>query len=847
MRAVPLLALLSGVAVAAGGAWLLPGERVSNGHRITPPVEATEVASFPANLALSPDGTRLAVVSQGYRQQISILDATDGRMLAAISLNAGAKEKKDAAYFGLRWAGDGRLFVARGHHDRVTEYTVSAKGEVALAREYADPADPKAPTKHFLAGFALLPNASGNAPRLVAARNEHAGDAARGELALLSSEGARTYARVGGFPLDVAAVGDDLLVTSERDGIVSIVRPSGSDSDEAKVDDVKVGRNPTHLLPTAEGVYVAVSGSDTVVLLDPRTRRIVRTILLRPTAFRGLPSCTPLGMATDAKNLYVALGDLNAVAVVERKTGDVEGYLPTGWYPTAVAVTPGGKLFVANAKGDRARNPNAKGGYVLNILEGTVSRIDLATVLKALPASTRQVLANAGADRKPPTLTNPGIRHVIYIVKENRTYDNVFGDIAGANGDPSITLFPREITPNQHALAERFGILDNFYVCADVSADGWNWSTSGMINEYTARNVPYNYSGRGRAYDQEGETNGYPVDLHRIPDVAESPGGYIWDAARRARVSLRNYGMFVGDVEALGATKPGSEANEARDVPNKRALVGATDESFRQYDLEYPDSEAFLRHGIEAPHKLKRFGAHGSPSRFSEWKREFDGCVKSGKLPALTLLRLPRDHTRGTATGASSARAMVADNDYAVGQVVDAVSHSPFWSSTAICVLEDDAQAGLDHVDAHRSIALVVSPYNRRAAAGKVNVDSRFFNTDSMLRTIELLLGMKPMSAYDATADPIDLFARTTVNAEPYAAILPARSILSEVNARTSYRAADSLRLIDRFREESAPDVELNDILWHSIRGRSVMPTTLHATSEDDEEDEEDERDRDEG
>ena len=808
------------------------GERVANGHRITPPADTAEVASFPANLALSPDGTRLAVVSQGYRQQLSILDARDGRLLSKLEANKGNGAAKEAVYFGLSWSGNDRLFVSRGHQDRVSAYRIGPSGEITPDGEYADPADPKAPTRHFLAGFAVAPGGHEDAPpKLVAARNEHAGDAARGELAILSPDGAKTYALVGGFPLDVASIGPDVLATSERDGLVSIVRTGG------RVDDVKVGRNPTHLLPTPEGVYVAVSGSDAIALLDPAAGRIRRTVLLRPPAFRGLPSCTPLGMAVDRENLYAALGDLNAVAVIDRKTGTVRGYLPTGWYPTAVAVTPAGRLFVANAKGTKTRNPNGKGGYVLNILEGTVGMIDLQTALKGLGASTRQVLANAGADRKPAKLANPGITHVIYIVKENRTYDNVFGDLPGANGDPSLTLFPREVTPNQHALAERFGVLDNFYVCADVSADGWNWSTSGMANEYTARNVPYNYSGRGRSYDQEGETNGVPVDRHGLPDVAESAGGYIWDAARRARVSLRNYGMFVGDVEALGARRPGNDDPEARDVPSKRALLGVTDESFRQYDLEYPDSEAFLKSGIDAPHKLKRFGAFGSPSRVSEWRREFDGYVKSGKLPALTLLRLPRDHTRGTAAGASSARAMVADNDYAVGQVVEAVSHSPFWASTAICVLEDDAQAGLDHVDAHRSIALVVSAHNRPATASGPPVDSRFYNTDSMLRTIELLLGIRPMTAYDATADPIAVFGVKGGNARPYDAILPARAILSEVNLRTSYRARDSERLIDRFREESAPDLELNDILWHSIRGRAVAPAVYGATAEDEDDD----------
>jgi phospholipase C len=230
--------------------------------------------------------------------------------------------------------------------------------------------------------------------------------------------------------------------------------------------------------------------------------------------------------------------------------------------------------------------------------------------------------------------------------------------------------------------------------------------------------------------------------------------------------------------------------------------------------MAYADSDAWTHYNTPAPKQAKAYGQFNAPSRFAEWKREFDAYVKNGDLPRFMMVRLPRDHTQGTTPDSSSPRAMVADNDYAVGQLVEAVSHSPYWKETAICIVEDDAQSGYDHVDAHRSIAFVISPYIKRGT-----VDSHFYNTDSMLRTMELLLGLPPMSQYDAIAAPIAVFGPTADNAEPYTAILPAREIIAEVNKATAYRAQDSLRLIHPLLADATPDDELNDILWHAIRG----------------------------
>jgi hypothetical protein len=299
-----------------------------------------------------------------------------------------------------------------------------------------------------------------------------------------------------------------------------------------------------------------------------------------------------------------------------------------------------------------------------------------------------------------------------------------------------------------------------------------------------------------------------------VPDVSAEPNGFIWDQCARQRVSYRNYGFFLSFKSNLKDPSTGQPLAEYN-APTKKNLVGNTDLDFPQFDTSFADSDAWVKYGLTAaPRQQATFGSHKDPSRVSIWKREFDAYVKAGNLPKFTMIRLMRDHTAGTGNGQTSPRGMVADNDYSVGQVVEAISHSPYWKRTVICVLEDDAQAGFDHVDCHRSPALVISPWIEK---GKV--DSRFYNTDSMLRTMGLILGLKPLSQYDAIASPISVFNKAAKNIQPYEAILPAKNIIGEVNRRTAYRSADSDRLIARFEEDSAPDIELNDILWGSIKG----------------------------
>jgi YVTN family beta-propeller protein len=814
--------LASIVAVSVAGAVslrLLQAPPTSTGLQLAPVGDQTEVGSFPVNMVLSPNGKFVIVSDCGARQQLSVLDASNSKVVSSIPFNEEKSgEGKQQMYYGLVFGSDGTLFVSRGGQDRVTRYTLSDDGKLTSAGE-----DLKVPGKdsdgpNFIAGLASSQDgkqlfAIGNESYLHKVNGQLTGGQGTFNTVDLATGSVQSSLDVGGFPFDVATAGKKVYVSSERDGVVTCVDPTTN----TVTGRLKTGDHPVNLRLSHDGskLFVSNASSDTVSVIDTSNDQILKTILVRPPLARGLPGTTPLGLALSADDatLFVACADLSAVAVVDTVSGTLKGYIPVGWYPTSVLLSQDGKrLFVANAKGVKTKNPNSKsvrdwGMYVENILEGTVSTINVEAVMKDLQNESRTVFrANQFVEQQPSHFMNPKPKHVIYVIKENRTCDQVYGDVAKGNGDPSLCMFPKDVTPNQHALADRFVLLDNFYVCSEVSADGWNWSTSGMASEYTERNVRVNYSGRGRDYDSEGDTNGTPTDLYGVPDVATSPGGYIWDAAAKAHVSFRNYGSFVDADDKKDA--PGAE------VPDKKALQGVTDPDFRQFDMGFADSDAWVKLGTHAPKQLLAYGVHKSPSRFSEWKREFDEFVKNGNLPQLMLLRVPCDHTTGTRAGFFAPQALVADNDYAVGELVDAVSHSPYWKDTVICVLEDDAQAGQDHVDCHRSGALIISPYVER---GKVS--SHFWNTDSMLKTIEVMVGLKPMNHYDGFALPIDVFGSSASNAEPYKAILPDKSIITAINTKTAYRERDSDRLIKQYSEESGPDIELNDILWGAIMG----------------------------
>jgi YVTN family beta-propeller protein len=828
-----LASVLLSVGVAGGGLWLARARQtrvsaplpvpLANGKRITPLGEQVNVGSFPTTLLPSPDGKYVIVSSLGARSQLTVLDAKTGKVVSTLAPKA-IGNKKPGLYFGLAFVGN-TLYAARGSDDVVSTLQLSPEGTLSEMESVLQV--PKAAGVAAGAGYVAVTSSEGD-PK----------NGLKGSMTLLDPQGTPKRIGLPGYPLGVAYASGKFYVASEQAGGVDVIDPVLGQV----LRRIETGAQSTSLLVDGTRLFVANAGSDTVSVVDTATDRVTKTILLRPAEARGIPGVTPMGMALarptpktgGASVLYVACADLNAVAVVDLSSGSLRGYLPAGWYPTAVAYTGspnlggggGGGLLIANAKGVNARNPNGKPAevakgvqpqYIQNIIEGTVSRIASPMVTKE---TTQQVLANNALNRARQTLKNPGIEHVIYVVKENRTYDQVLGDLGRGNGDPSLTLFGRDVTPNLHALAERFVLLDNFYCAAEVSGDGWNYSVSGMASEYVARNVPYGYTGKSRPYDYEGTNNGAVPDRLGVKDVGTAPGGYLWDKAIAKKVSLRNYGLFTDSLTAPRTTAEEGTTDE-RTVPLKKALEGVTSDEFRVYDTSYADSEAWVKHGLPpAPKQKVSYGKKGDKARMTAWLRDYQALLAAGKVPKLMLLRLGRDHTAGTAAGQSSPRAMVADNDYAVGQLVEAISHGPLWKKTAIFILEDDAQNGYDHVDAHRSIGFVISPF-----VPKASHDSRFFNTDSMLHTMEQLLGLDPMTLYDATAPVMAVFGAKPENDAPYTAILPSKQIIGEVNGRTAYRAKDSERLLNPLVEESEPDEELNEILWRSIKGEhSALP-----------------------
>jgi hypothetical protein len=409
-----------------------------------------------------------------------------------------------------------------------------------------------------------------------------------------------------------------------------------------------------------------------------------------------------------------------------------------------------------------------------------------------LAAYTDQVAAN---DRFGVTPTIPAgsvipahpgdptpITHVIYVMKENRTYDQILGDLGRGNGDPSLSIFGEDVTPNQHELARRFVTFDNFYADAEVSADGWSWTTGGYANGYIQRNWPVDYNGYGRPYDfggfGEGTTAGLP---------GEHPGrGFLWDEVARAGISYRNFGFFMDNPVDLQASIPG--------------LLGHTDPQYPGWDMSVPDQV-----------------------RIDRWLDVFQGYQQQGSMPTVQFVYLPRDHTAGTTPRSGRPGAMVADNDLAFGRLVEAVSHSRFWGSTAIFAVEDDAQDGPDHVDGHRSTAYVISPYTQTGS-----VDSTFYSSVSVLRTIELILGLPPMSQFDAVANPMTAAFTSTPNMRPFTA-LPANVNLNAKNTLDSPMATASMS-IDFSAPDRIPMRLMNEILWKSMRGEgSQMPEPVRS------------------
>ena len=574
---------------------------------------------------------------------------------------------------------------------------------------------------------------------------------------------------------------------------------------------IAVGDNPNDFCITRKCtfLFVANANDNTVSVIDLKKGIVIET--LDAALFPNSPSgstTNSVALSEDEKTLFIANADNSCLAVFDIThpgASKSKGFIPTGWYPTCVRVV-GNTLLVANGKGfssianprgpnpvkkdeelyyQKGNNTPQKGQYIGGLFRGTLGIISIPddrtlvqysqTVYRNTPYSKDKELVTEGEEGNPVPYklgnTSP-IKYVFYIIKENRTYDQVLGDMPEGNGDTSLVLFGKNITPNQHALAREFVLLDNFYVDGEVSADGHNWSTGAYANDFLEKTWPTSYGHRGGSYDAEGNRA-----------IANNKNGFIWDICKRAGVTYRTYGEFADDYK-----------------PNIPVLKNHFCPFFTSWDQKVRDTV-----------------------RFAQWKRDFDSLLLVGNLPKLNTLRFINDHTEGVSVGRPTPFAHVADNDLAVGMFVDYLSHSKVWNESVVFILEDDAQNGPDHVDAHRSPAYVAGGLVKQGL-----VDHTMYSTSSLLRTIELILNLPPMSQYDAAATPLwRCFDKNAIH--PAFNVKPCLVDLNEKNTVRNKWSVKSEQF-DFSKEDRVPDRELNEVIWAAVKGeQSICPPSKHS------------------
>ena len=550
---------------------------------------------------------------------------------------------------------------------------------------------------------------------------------------------------------------------------------------------------------------MANADDNSISVIDIKNRKELE--LLNAALYPGSPqgsTTNAVALSHDEKTLFVANADNNCLAVFDVShpgSSRSKGFIPVGWYPTSVKVL-GQTVFVANGKGfSSLPNPGyrmfdtstslgfqqgaKKSEYIAGLFQGSLSYFMVPNDQRIAELS-RRVYQNTPYSKKteltahgeagnpvPMKIGDPSpIKHVFYIIKENRTYDQVLGDMKEGNGDPELCLFGEHTTPNLHALAREFVLLDNFYVDAEVSADGHNWSMGGYANDYLEKTWPTNYGERGGTYDAEGNR-----------DIANNKGGFIWDYCQRAGVSFRTYGEFADDYK-----------------PNIPVLKNHFCTYYTSWDQTVRDT-----------------------TRVGQWKKDFDSLLAHNVLPQLNTLRIINDHTEGLKKGRPTPFAHCADNDLAVGMFVDYLSKSKVWQESVVFVLEDDAQDGPDHVDAHRSTAYVAGGYVKRGF-----VDHTMYSTTSMLHTIELILGFAPMSQYDASAEPLWRCFSSTPDLSPFNA-KPLQTDITIVNHEENAWQRMSEQF-DFTKEDRVPDRIFSEVIWKAVKGQdSAMPVPRRA------------------
>ncbi len=780
---------------------------LSNGWRLKPVGAQVKLDTLPMSSTLSKDGKFLLVLNGGYKPpSVSVLSVDSPHEISRVPVAD--------AWLGLAFSPDGsKVYVGGASKASVFEFTFSPAGELKPTRELVVAPVDKRTYEDFIADVAVSPDG-----RLIYAADMYHDsivviDAQSGLVTTRFKTGRRPYRIL--FHPD----GKAFFVSSWSDGTVYLHdAKTGGEGGR-----IRLGAHTTDMVLSNrkfEGedndlryrLFVTAANTNNVFVVgidDTKQMKQIESINVAMTARHPL-GMTPsaVALSPDQTTLFVACSDANVVAVadISEARSRLRGFIPTGWYPTAARALADGRLLVLNGRGlqsypnpeyagprqvSESHTGDARAQYVGTLQIGTMSVIDPFTD-EALDKYTQlaqslspyrdgdldaQLLPTDSVIVSRPDKPSP-IEHVIYIVKENRTYDQVFGKIGKGNSDPSLCLFDESSAPNHYKLAREFILFDNFYVNSDVSADGHSWATASIAPDYVQKLWPNEYASRRKHYDFEGQ------------EPANSPpAGYLWNNALSAGKAVRNYGYWV--TNAKTAAPPGQVQIESIQDP---ALKSITNMKYRSFDLDYPDVER--------------------AKTFLEDVKQFEAA---GSMPNLMILRLGNDHTNGTTPGRIAPLSLFADNDYALGLIVEGVSRSKFWPKTAIFVIEDDAQNGPDHVDSHRSPMLAISPHTRRGI-----IDSTMYNQSSIMRTMELILGMRPMTQFDAAAHPLTAaFAKTGDNA-PYVAV-PPRISLSEKNPARSNTAARSQKM-DFEEADRIDDDELNDILWIAIKGSEPPP-----------------------
>ncbi|MDE3235211.1 MAG: bifunctional YncE family protein/alkaline phosphatase family protein [Bacteroidota bacterium] len=764
-----------------------------NGWSLTPVGKSLPLGDLPLNIVVSPSQKYLAVTNNGQSTQtLQLIDIQQQKILDSVVI---AK-----AWLGLAFSKDEKYLYASGGNDNwILQYELQhqklvLKDSITLGKKWPEKISPAGlcidDRKHVL----YVVTKENNSLYIVDLLSKKVINQIQlpGEAytCLLSPDKKELYITCWGAAKILVYAVDKAMIT----------------------DEIAVGSNPNDLCMTKNGhyIFVANANDNSVSVVDVHQRKTIETLnaALYPDAPTG-STTNAVALSADEKTLYVANADNNCLAVFDvSKTGNArsKGFIPVGWYPTSIKVI-GKNIFVANGKGfSSMANPFGpdpykrktqmgyqKGlmnkprevQYIGGLFKGTLSIIPTPTE-KQLSVYSQAVYSNTPYNKSKELVTvgeegNPiphkvgdpsPIKYVFYIIKENRTYDQVLGDLPQGNGDKNLCLFGEKITPNLHAIAKEFVLLDNFYADGEVSADGHNWSLGAYATDYLEKTWVTSYGGRGGSYDAEGNRA-----------IANNKKGFIWDHAKRAGVSYRTYGEFADNYK-----------------PNIPVLKDHFCPYFTSWDQKVRDT-----------------------TRVGQWKRDFDSLVAANALPQLNTLRLINDHTEGLNLGRPTPAAHCADNDLAVGMFIEHLSKSPVWKESVVFIVEDDAQNGPDHVDAHRTTAYVAGGFVKRGF-----VDHTMYSTSSMLRTIELILGIPPMSQYDAAATPMWHSFQSTADEKGFVA-KPLGWDINEKNTAVNAWQQMSEKF-DFSKEDRVPDRQLTEVIWKAMKGvGAVVPAPKRA------------------